>query len=141
MHLQRKIAARGPVVADGRDMASVVFPNARWKFFLDAEPEQRARRRHADFLRAGREISEAEVLEEIAVRDRLDSTRQDAPLRHTKDAEYYDTSDQSVEQVVEGLLARIRASRDASEPRTECEGGDSQHHGSQSGSLPIRGEA
>jgi cytidylate kinase len=108
--LQRKVAARGPVVADGRDMGSVVFPAARWKFFLDAEPEERARRRHADFTRQGREVSEAEVLEEIAVRDRLDSTRADAPLRHTTDAIYYDTTGQSVEQVVAGLMAHVRAS-------------------------------
>lgn len=120
MLLQRRIAARGPIVADGRDMASVVFPKARWKFFLDAEPEERARRRLADFLRAGRQITEAEVLEEIAVRDRLDSTRADAPLRHTKDAEYYDTSGQTIEEVVDGLLARIRATRETGAPQRDA---------------------
>jgi len=121
--LQRRIALRGPVVADGRDMASVVFPNARWKFFLDAEPEERARRRHADFVRAGRQVTEGEVLEEIAVRDRLDSTRQDAPLRHTKEAEYYDTTGQSIEQVVEGLLQRVRATSSAGSAEREPAGG------------------
>src|SRR5262249_8504268 len=109
--LQRAVADHGPVVADGRDMTSVVFPCARWKFFLDAEPEERARRRHADFRRMGREVSEAEVLEEIAVRDRLDSTRADAPLRHTSDAVYYDTTGQTVAQVVDGLLAHVRRAR------------------------------
>ena len=107
-HLQRVVASRGPVVADGRDMASVVFPQARWKFYLDAEPEERAWRRLHDFRRAGREVTEAEVLEEIAVRDRLDSTRKDAPLIHTREADYVDTTGLAVEQVVDLLYARVR---------------------------------
>lgn len=107
--LQRQVAARGPVVADGRDMASVVFPKARWKFFLDAEPDERARRRLRDFERGGRDVSLPEVLEELAVRDRLDSTRQDAPLTRTRDAVYYDTTGQSAAEVVEGLLRHVRA--------------------------------
>ena len=123
--LQRAIAARGPIVAEGRDMASVVFPQARWKVFLDAEPEERARRRLQDLQRMGRDVSHEEVLEELAVRDRLDSTRRDAPLQRSRDAIYHDTSGQEVDDVVAHLLAAIRGGGDGdpSEPSKET-GGD-----------------
>ncbi len=106
---QRQFAASGPIVAEGRDVASVVFPRARWKFFLDAEPEERARRRHQDFRAGGRDVSKAQVLEEMAVRDRLDSTRQDAPLARIKDAIYVDTTGQRVEDVVARLQEIVTA--------------------------------
>lgn len=106
---QRQFATSGPIVAEGRDVASVVFPNARWKFFLDAEPEERARRRHQDFVASGRDVSKAEVLEEMAVRDRLDSTRTDAPLARTRDATYVDTTGQDVATVVARLRGIVTA--------------------------------
>ena len=105
--LQRHVAERGPVVAEGRDMGSVVFPNARWKFFLDAAPTERARRRLRDFVAQGRVVSEAEVLEEIEVRDHLDSTRKDAPLMQAADAVYVDTTGLLTEQVVTAILRHI----------------------------------
>jgi cytidylate kinase len=111
--LQRAIAASTPVVAEGRDMGTVVFPQARFKFYLDAEPEERARRRQRDFAERGRAVSEAEVLEELAVRDRLDSTRKDAPLQRTREAIYCDTTGMSITQVVDALEARIRAADEA----------------------------
>jgi cytidylate kinase len=106
--LQRDIARRGPVVAEGRDMASVVFPVARWKFFLDAEPETRAHRRYLEVADKGRAVSETDVLDELAVRDRLDSTRRDAPLTRTPEAQYVDTTSLSIEATVDLMLARIR---------------------------------
>lgn len=106
--LQREVAAAGPTVAEGRDMGSVVFPAARWKFFLDADAGERARRRHLDFVRSGRDVSPAVVREEIEVRDRLDSTRRDAPLRRPADATYVDTTGRSVEQVVDLIAERVR---------------------------------
>jgi cytidylate kinase len=106
--LQRAVAQAGPVVAEGRDMGSVVFPMARWKIYLDAAPSERARRRCQDFVRQGREISEASVLEEILVRDRLDSTRSDAPLRQAADAVYIDSTGLTTELVVAQLLAHVR---------------------------------
>lgn len=105
--LQREVAAQGPVVAEGRDMGSVVFPNARWKVYLDAAPSERARRRSQDFERQGRIVSENDVLEEILVRDRLDSTRSDAPLRKAADALYVDTTGLLCEAVVEAVLAFV----------------------------------
>jgi cytidylate kinase len=106
--LQRQVARGGPVVAEGRDMGTVVFPRARWKVYLDAAPSERARRRCQDFARQGRSVSEAEVLEEIQVRDRLDSTRRDAPLQQAADAFYVDSTGLTTESVVALLLAQVR---------------------------------
>ena len=105
--LQRGVAMQGPVVAEGRDMGSVVFPKARWKIYLDAAPSERARRRCQDFERQGRTVSEVDVLEEIMVRDRLDSTRSDAPLKQADDALYLDTTGLTQERVIEQLLALV----------------------------------
>ncbi|GAB4160562.1 MAG: (d)CMP kinase [Planctomycetota bacterium] len=106
--LQREVARKGPVVAEGRDMGSVVFPNARFRIFLDADAEERARRRQLDFEARGRIVSREEVLREIEVRDHLDSTRRDAPLRRVEDARYFDSTDKTVDQVVQEILAWIR---------------------------------
>lgn len=115
--LQRGVAAHGPVVAEGRDMGSVVFPNARWKIYLDAAPSERARRRSRDFERQGRIVDENAVLEEIEVRDRLDSTRSDAPLRQASDALYVDSTGLTTEAVVDRLYAYVRGtSRPAEAP-------------------------
>jgi len=108
--LQRAVAAKGPIVAEGRDMGSVVFPRARWKVYLDAKPEERARRRSEDFGRQGRAVRPADVLEEILVRDRLDSTRSDAPLRQAADALYLDTTGMATDAVVDRLFAWVRGS-------------------------------
>ena len=110
--LQRQVACHGPVVAEGRDMGSVVFPKARWKIYLDAAPAERARRRCQDFARQGREISEGDVLDEILVRDRLDSTRSDAPLIRASDALYVDTTGMTAEAVVEQLLHYVTGEAD-----------------------------
>jgi cytidylate kinase len=107
--LQRLVASHGPVVAEGRDMGSVVFPHARWKVFLDAAPQERARRRQRDFEQKGRMVSPAEVLEEIEVRDRLDSTRKDAPLIRVVDAFYLDTTGLDTEAVVAAVLRFVRS--------------------------------
>ena len=110
--LQRGVAVAGPIVAEGRDMGSVVFPRARWKVVLDAAPSERARRRCQDFARQGRQVSENDVLEEILVRDRLDSTRSDAPLRQPADALYIDTTGLTTEVVVARLFAYVRPEAD-----------------------------
>ena len=105
--LQRAVAMQGPVVAEGRDMGSVVFPRARWKIYLDAAPSERARRRCQDFERQGRKVREVDVLEEIMVRDRLDSTRSDAPLKQAHDAVYLDTTGLTTAAVIERLFAMV----------------------------------
>ena len=101
--LQRSIAAAGPLVAEGRDMGSVVFPRARWKFYLDAEPEERARRRHGEYVERGRGVTQEEIQEEIQQRDRLDSSREDAPLVRADGATLVDTTHTSAERIIEDL--------------------------------------
>lgn len=117
--LQRLVAAAGPVVAEGRDMGSVVFPQAKWKVYLDAAPSERARRRSQDFARQGRVVSENDVLDEILVRDRLDSTRSDAPLRQAPDALYVDSTGLTTEVVVARLLDYVRSGATAAGGRAK----------------------
>jgi cytidylate kinase len=109
--LQRAQAAQGPLVAEGRDMTSVVFPDARWKFYIDAAAEERARRRQGDYERAGTTRDLAQLLGEMLERDRLDTSRADSPLVRVPDAVYLDTTKCSAEQVVEEIVGRIERER------------------------------
>ena len=107
VRLQRQMAERGPVVAEGRDMASVVFPQAEHKFYLDASVGERARRRARDLRERGEEPDEAALAEEIAGRDRRDSSREAAPLRQVEGAVRVDATELTIEQVVERLLREM----------------------------------
>lgn len=127
--LQRRLAAASPIVAEGRDMGSVVFPQARWKIYLDAAPSERARRRSKDFEQRGREVNEAEVLKEILVRDRLDSTRQDAPLRRSADALYVDTTGLTLATVVDRLHAFVTDASGCDHDRRDSGHGDPDQKG------------
>ncbi len=100
---QRRIAASQSSVMEGRDIGTVVFPEAQVKIFLDAHPEERARRRAAE---TG--VAPARVAQEIEARDRRDRTRAEAPLTQAPDAEYLDTSSLSAEQVEEAILRLVR---------------------------------
>lgn len=110
--LQRSIAGAGPLVAEGRDMGSVVFPRARWKFYLDAEPEERARRRHGEYVERGRGVTQQEIQDEIQQRDRLDSAREDAPLTRAEGAVVIDTTHASAERIIADLLEIVRRDLD-----------------------------
>ena len=105
--LQRRMAELGPLVAEGRDMASVVFPEAAHKFYLDASLAERARRRARDLRRLGEEADEAMLARELQRRDRRDSSRAAAPLVQVEDARRIDTTALGVEEVVERLLEAI----------------------------------
>lgn len=108
---QRKMGERGGAVFDGRDMGTVVFPDARYKFFLTASEEVRARRIY-ESLRARGEICHfQEILEEIRRRDEQDSSRAVAPLRKAEDAVLIDTTALSPEEVVEKMLKCIEEMR------------------------------
>ncbi|MFW6107508.1 MAG: (d)CMP kinase [bacterium] len=107
--LQRAAARGRGVVAEGRDMASVVFPEAEHKFYLDASPQERARRRARELRERGEEADEAALAEELAGRDRRDSSRATAPLRQTPDAVRVDTTALGVEEVVRRLLGHVGA--------------------------------
>ncbi|MBV9440313.1 MAG: (d)CMP kinase [Candidatus Eremiobacteraeota bacterium] len=109
---QRRIAEEGPVVMAGRDIGSVVLPGARHKFFLTASLEERARRRQAEFRTRGLDLPFDEVRDQIAERDRLDSTRPVAPLRVADGALTIDSTDLAPADVV----ARMRAAMTAPVP-------------------------
>lgn len=106
---QRRLAGEGRgAVLEGRDIGSVVFPNARWKFYLDASSGERARRRAAELAEFGRESEIGEVRREIERRDAADTIRPVAPLVRLPDAVYLDSTGLSVDQVVEEIIQRVR---------------------------------
>jgi len=105
--LQRKMAEQRGVVAEGRDMGTVVFPDAECKFFIDADPEVRAGRRYRERLARGEKASRQEVEKELRKRDDQDMTRALAPLVAAKDAILLDTTNLTVEEVVETIARTI----------------------------------
>lgn len=102
--LQRKIGAGGGAVLDGRDIGTVVFPQAEIKVFLTASVEERAKRRFLELKGKGKDVSLATIIQDIAARDKYDSERAVAPLRCASDAHYLDTSHMSISQVVTAIL-------------------------------------
>lgn len=111
--LQRRIGAGGSVVTEGRDMGTVVFPQAAHKFFLDATPEERARRRVAQLREQGREVDAAEILAQIIERDRADRGRALAPLKPADDAVIVDSSHLDIPGVVALMHETIQRRRGA----------------------------
>ena len=106
--LQRRMGSRGGVVAEGRDMGTVVFPGARFKFFLVADPRERSLRRYRELKGKGREIKLEEVEREVRERDAQDSSRELAPLKPAEDAHLIDSTGLTPEEVVARMLAIIR---------------------------------
>lgn len=106
---QREIGEVTSVVMEGRDIGTVVFPQADVKVFLDASPAERVRRRHAELAAKGQIISEEQLASEMRERDQRDSTRADAPLSQAPDAVYFDSSGMSIEEVEEAMLKIVRA--------------------------------
>lgn len=102
---QRAFAEPPGLVADGRDMGTVIFPGARLKVFLTATPEERAQRRHKQLMGKGSAASLAALSREIAERDLRDSTRQVAPLKPAPDAHLLDSTGLSIDAVVERVLS------------------------------------
>ena len=105
VRLQRQMSAGGGVVMDGRDIGTVVLPEADVKVFLTASPEERARRRYRELVARGDRVTYGEVLEAIQRRDRVDSSREHSPLVKAEDAVEIDTTGRSVGQVVDEILA------------------------------------
>ncbi len=105
---QRRIGEKGRVVVEGTDIGTVVFPQADLKIYLDACPEERARRRLEELKGKGSSSSFAEQLSSLAERDRLDSQREDSPLRRAEDAILIDTTSLSIEEQVERVLDLVR---------------------------------
>ncbi|MEW6172427.1 MAG: (d)CMP kinase [Bacillota bacterium] len=105
---QRTMAVSGGVVMEGRDIGTVVLPDAEYKFFITATVEERARRRFLEASNQGHRITPVEQLQEIESRDKQDSSREIAPLVPAPDAIVIDTTGKSPEQVVEMILAFVR---------------------------------
>lgn len=105
--LQRNLGNRGNSILDGRDIGTVVFPNAEKKFYLDAYLGERANRRHKELNGLGQKVSLCSVEADLQNRDTIDSTREVAPLRKADDAVYIDTTNLNINQVVEKVLSHL----------------------------------
>ena len=106
---QRALGAEGGVVMEGRDIGTVVFPNADVKIYLDASAEERARRRAADTAHSGSQAGQAAVAEAIQARDKADTTRAISPLTLAPDAVHIDTTDMPVERVLNRVMALVES--------------------------------
>jgi cytidylate kinase len=106
---QRALGERTSVVMEGRDIGTVVFPNAEVKIFLDAQPGERVRRRLRDVRAQGGTISEEDLAAQMRERDARDSTRADAPLAQAPDAVYLDSTGLEIAQVEEAILKIVRS--------------------------------
>lgn len=104
VELQRAMGLRAPSVLEGRDITSVVFPNAGLKIFLDASVEERAKRRQIDYKRQGKKVSLEEMVDDIKIRDHRDSTRAEGPLMKVADAEIIDTTGMTIDDQINTVV-------------------------------------
>jgi CMP/dCMP kinase len=109
--LQRAAGAAGGIIAEGRDMGTVVFPDADIKIFLDADPSERAKRRYRELTERGEKADYDEVLKDMSFRDEQDMTRSVAPLRPADDAIVLDTTRMNREEVVQSVMEIVRSKR------------------------------
>lgn len=112
VEIQRSIGQRSKwAVLEGRDISSVVFPDAEFKFYLDASIEERVRRRYEELKEKGIEVEIERLKEEIAARDEQDKNRQIGPLRIDKDAVYIDTTSMDVADVISRIVKEVKGAR------------------------------
>ena len=109
--LQRKISNNKDVILDGRDVGTVIFPNAQVKIFLIASPEERARRRYNEFLEKKTEITYDEVLKSIKEKDHIDSTRDESPFVKADDAIELDSTNLTIEDVINFISKEIEKAK------------------------------
>ena len=102
--LQRAFSKAKNVILDGRDLGTVVFPNADLKVFLVADARERANRRYKELTEKGENVSLEEIYQNILMRDKIDSTREEAPLKKAEDAIEVDTTSKSIDEVKEEIL-------------------------------------
>ena len=105
---QREMGEGGGAVMEGRDIGTVVFPHAQVKFYLDALPEERARRRFRELTEKGLKVGFQEILQEVVTRDQNDMSRDVSPLRKADDAVLIDSTHRSVDEVVEEMVRWVR---------------------------------
>jgi cytidylate kinase len=108
VRLQREMGEKKSIIMDGRDIGTNVLTDAEFKFYLNANPEERARRRHLELLEKGQETSYLQVLEDIRIRDHNDMTRALNPLRKAEDAREIDTTGMNLEQVILTIIDQIK---------------------------------
>jgi cytidylate kinase len=108
LDLQRELGKSGGVVLEGRDIGSVVFPDAEIKFFLTASVDIRARRRQRELRERGEEAPWEQILSEVATRDKNDTMRPISPLTQAEDAIVVDSSSMSLEEVVAEMVEKVR---------------------------------
>ncbi len=106
--LQRDIASRNNCIMDGRDIGTVVLPDAKVKIFLTASPEERAMRRYKELIEKGNDVKYEEVLEDLVQRDYNDSHREIAPLKPAEDGVILDTTGMSLEESVNAIIKIIK---------------------------------
>ena len=110
LDIQRNASLHSDLVAEGRDMTTVVFPNAWKKFYLDASVEERAKRRYLQLKEKGIDITESEAKKDVVERDVRDSGRDIAPLRKADDAVLIDSSSMTIDKVLENIMKVVRTS-------------------------------
>jgi cytidylate kinase len=108
VRLQRQMGQKKSIIMDGRDIGTNVLTDAEYKFYLNAQPEERARRRHLELLEKGQQTSYLQVLEDIRLRDHNDMTRALNPLRKAEDAREIDTTGMNLEQVICAIIDHIK---------------------------------
>lgn len=105
--VQREIGKRSSVILDGRDIGSYVFPNADYKFFLIATPQERGQRRFIELSKKGYKVTLEDIIKDIVKRDEIDSNREFAPLIKAKDAIEIDTTGKTIDEVVDIVISKI----------------------------------
>ncbi len=108
VRLQRSIGQRHGAALEGRDIGTVVFPEADYKFYLDADPDERARRRYKELVEAGQKVDLADIKKDVISRDESDMTRAVGALKRADDAILVDTTSLSIDEVVKKILSYIR---------------------------------
>ena len=103
----QKMSRFGNLVMEGRDIGTVVFPDAAFKFYLDASPEERARRRHAELNPENTTSDVGRIMVSLTNRDKRDSGRKTAPLKLAEDAQVVDTTGLNIDQVVDEIVRRL----------------------------------
>lgn len=106
--VQREIGKRNSGILDGRDIGSYVFPNADYKFFLVATPQERGSRRFKELTEKGYDVSLDDIIKDIIKRDEIDSSREFAPLVKADDALEIDTTGKTINEVVEAVISKIK---------------------------------
>lgn len=104
---QRRIGDEGSIIAEGRDLTTIVFPDADYKFYLDASVKERAKRRYAELLTQNVNTTVESVEEAIRTRDEKDTTREHSPLRTAEDAIIVDTTGKTIDEVVDHIISKV----------------------------------